>query len=276
MNVACVGDCGIDRYVSLGVERPGGITFNVASHLRRCLPAGTRVTIITAVGNDPAAAIVRDALSRSGCESSVTVLEGATPIQYIELEPSGEKHFLKYDEGVLRAFRIAAREREIVAGSDLLATTVFKHVEGLFDSVMAIPSAGLRAVDFTDLRGVGDGLELVSRYVDRFDIGFFGLRADQTQLVDGLERIAAASGRLFVVTLGADGSMALGSNRRIFQPAVHVDRVVDTTGAGDSFAAGFLAEYCASRDVTSALERGASEAAHTIQHLGASEPGTQP
>ena len=104
------------------------------------------------------------------------------------------------------------------ARSDLLATTVFKHVEGLFDSVMAIPSAGLRAVDFTDLRDVGDGLELVSRYVDRFDIGFFGLRADETQLIDGLERIGAANGRLFIVTLGADGSIALGSTRRIASP----------------------------------------------------------
>jgi fructoselysine 6-kinase len=270
MNVACVGDCGIDRYVSLGVERPGGITFNVASHLRRCFPASTRITIVTALGNDPAAAIVTDALSRSGCESSVTTLEGATPVQYIELEPSGEKQFLKYDEGVLRAFRVAARGREIVAASDLLATTVFKHVEGLFDSVMAIPSAGLRAVDFTDLRDVGDGLELVSRHVDRFDIGFFGLRADETQLIAGLERIAAANGRLFVVTLGADGSMALGRSRRVVQAAVPVARVVDTTGAGDSFAAGFLAEYCASRDVRSSLERGASEAVRTIQHLGAS------
>jgi fructoselysine 6-kinase len=270
MNVACVGDCGIDRYVSLGVERPGGITFNVASHVRRCFPTDTRVTIITAVGNDPAAAIVKDALTRSGCESSVTTLEGATPVQYIGLDPSGEKQFLRYDEGVLRAFRVAACERDIVERCDLLATTVFKHVEGLFDSVMAIPSAGLRVVDFTDLRDVGDGLELVSRYVDRFDIGFFGLRADETELIDGLEQIAAANARLFVVTLGADGSLALGSGRRIVQPALPVARVVDTTGAGDSFAAGFLAEYCASRDVGSALARGASEAADTIQHVGAS------
>ena len=270
MNVACVGDCGIDRYVSLGVDRPGGITFNVASHVRRCFPPDTRITIVTAIGTDPAAAVVKDALNRSGCEASVTTLEGATPVQYIDLEPSGEKRFLKYDEGVLRQFRLGDREGEIVARSDLLATTVFKHVEGLFDSVMAIPSAGLRVVDFTDLCDVGDGPELVSRYVGRFDIGFFGLRADETQLIDGLERIAAANGRLFVVTLGADGSVAFGRTGRIVQPAVPVARVVDTTGAGDSFAAGFLAEYCASRDVKSALARGASEASRTIQHVGAS------
>jgi fructoselysine 6-kinase len=270
MNVACVGDCGIDRYVSLGVDRPGGITFNVASHVRRCFSPDTRVTIITAVGNDPACGVVEDALRRSGCEASVTMLEGATPVQYIDLEPSGEKRFLKYDEGVLRQFRMGPREREIIVRSNLLATTVFKHVEGLFDSVMAVPSAGLRTVDFTDLRGVGDGLELVSRYVGRFHIGFFGLRADETQLIDGLECIASANGRLFIVTLGAEGSLALGTTRRIVQPALSVPRVVDTTGAGDSFAAGFLAEYCASRNVKNALARGASEAARTIQHLGAS------
>lgn len=270
MNVACVGDCGIDRYVGLGVDRPGGITFNVAAHVRRCFPPDTRVTIITAVGNDPGSGLVSGALDRSGCEVCVTTLEGATPVQEIELEPSGEKRFIKYDEGVLRRFRMGRREREIIARSDVLATTVFKHVEGLFDSVMAIPSPGVRAVDFTDLRDVGDGLDLVSRYVDRFDVGFFGLRAEETELIDGLERLAASNGRLFIVTLGAEGSVALGNGPRVAQPAIPVARVVDTTGAGDSFAAGFLAEYCASRDVTRAMARGASEAARTIQHLGAS------
>ena len=62
--------------------------------------------------------------------------------------------------------------------------------------------------------------------------------------------------------------MALGGSRRIVQAAQAVPRVVDTTGAGDSFAAGFLAEYCTSRDVARSLARGSDEAARTIQHVG--------
>ncbi|MGH9330994.1 MAG: PfkB family carbohydrate kinase [Vicinamibacterales bacterium] len=268
MHIVCVGDCGVDRYVALGVERPGGITFNVAANARRSFPPDARITIVTAIGIDPEAELVERAIARVDPDACVTRLAGATPVQYIAIEPSGEKRFLKYDPGVLTELRIGPRERKIIAGSDLLVTTVFAQVEGLFDSVMAAPSAGLRVVDFTDLSD-GDGVGLVSRYADRFDVGFFGLRADQTSLIDALETIAVARGRLFVVTLGPDGSLAVGGPRRVAARAVAVNRIADTTGAGDSFAAGFLAEYCASRDVRRSLERGAAEAARTIQHLGA-------
>jgi sugar/nucleoside kinase (ribokinase family) len=267
MNVVCVGDCGIDRYVELGVERAGGITFNVAANARRSFPPETKVTIVTAIGDDPEAEVVSRFIAQVDPDALITRLAGATPVQYIAIEQSGEKRFLRYEPGVLTELRIGPRERGIIAESDLLVTTVFARVEGLFDSVMAAPSAGLRAVDFTDLSDIDDGL--VSRYADRFDIGFFGLRADQTSLIDALERIAVARGRLFIVTLGSDGSLAVGGPRRIAARAVKVDRIADTTGAGDSFAAGFLAEYCATRNVQRSLERGAAEAAETIQHLGA-------
>lgn len=272
MNIACVGDCGVDRYVALGprgLDRPGGITLNFAVNARRCFDRETRITIVSALGSDDRAALVADAIERSGCAACVSRLSGATPIQEIDLEPSGERLFLRYDAGVLRDFRMGPREREIIRDSDLLATTVFAQVEGLFDSVMAAPSSGLRAVDFTDLSDVADGVGLVSRYVDRFDVGFFGLRADQAALIDALERLALERRRLFIVTLGKDGSVALGGPRRVAQRPMPVARVVDTTGAGDSFAAGFLAEYCATRDVARSLERGSLEAARTIQHLGA-------
>jgi fructoselysine 6-kinase len=269
MRIVCVGDCGIDRYVELGVERPGGITFNVAANARRCFPAGTDITIITAIGDDDEAEVVARAIAQVDPGALVTHFAGRTPIQDIAIEPPGEKRFIRYEPGVLTHLRIGPREREIITRSDLLITTVFAQVEELFDSVMAAPSAGLRSVDFTDLSDVDDGLGLVSRYVDRFDIGFFGLRADQTELIDALEEIAVTHNRLFIVTLGPEGSLALGGSKRISARAIRVDRIADTTGAGDSFAAGFLAEYCSTRDVQRSLQRGATEAALTIQHLGA-------
>ena len=157
-----------------------------------------------------------------------------------------------------------------MSGSDLLVTTVFAQVKGLFDSVMSTPTAGLRSVDFTNLSDIDDGVGFVSQYADRFDIGFFGLLRTDTAVIDALEDIARTRGRLFVVTLGPDGSVALGGSHRVAQRAVPVATVVDTTGAGDSFAAGFLAEYCASRNVERSLARGAplvSVSFRAIPHL---------
>ena len=72
-----------------------------------------------------------------------------------------------------------------------------------------------------------------------------------------------------VITRGEFGSMAFEKGKRIEIPAVPVARVVDTTGAGDLFAAGFLAARCRGRDLGVSLESGAIAAAEIISHFGA-------
>jgi fructoselysine 6-kinase len=275
MNIVCIGDCGVDRYVPLGIDRPGGITLNVAVHLRQCLP-NARITICTAVGCDEGADLVTRAIAHARLEARIRHLEGATPIQIIDIEPSGEKRFLEYTAGVLHRYELGPEERAIVASADLLVTTVFAQVEALFDSVMAAPSTGVRAVDFTNLADIKDGVGLVMKYIDRFDIGFFGLTRTAVDLIAALEEVAQTNRRLFVITLGAEGSMAIGGSERVTCLARPVPQVVDTTGAGDSFAAGFLTEYCRSHDVTRSLERGSAEAARTIQHVGGFDLSTTP
>ena len=72
-----------------------------------------------------------------------------------------------------------------------------------------------------------------------------------------------------VVTRGAAGSMAIEDGQRAQIPAVPVERVVDTTGAGDLFAAGFLAARCRGHGLQRCLEAGALAAAEVISHFGA-------
>jgi sugar/nucleoside kinase (ribokinase family) len=212
---------------------------------------------------------VRQAIEAFGLDSCLTEIKGATSIQYIDQQPSGEKIFVRYEQGVLGEYRVGAREREVIARSDLLMAVVYAQIEGFFDSVMESPSPGLRAVDFSDLSGVTGGAQIVERYLDRFQVAFFGLSAGEPDLIDYLERLAQKSGRLFIVTLGAEGSLALGGEERLRCPALPVPQVVDTTGAGDAFAAGFLSEYCASGRVRESLSRGAEVAARAVQELGA-------
>jgi fructoselysine 6-kinase len=269
LRVTAVGDCGVDRYLNLGRDRPGGITLNFAANARRLFPATDTVGVVTALGTDPEASLVRRAIAELGLEACLAELEGATSIQYIDRHPSGEKIFVRYEQGVLGGYRLGGREREVVARSDVLMAVVYAQIEGFFDSVMQSPSAGLRAVDFGDLAGVTGGPDVVERYREGFHLGFFGLSASDGALIDELEERARRQRQLFVVTLGAEGSLALGGERRLTCPASAVARVVDTTGAGDTFAAGFLREYCVSRDTARSLARGAEEAAASVQRLGA-------
>ncbi len=269
MRLTAIGDCGVDRYLDLHRDRPGGITLNFAANARRLFSAGDVVGVVTALGTDRESRLVRRAIDTLGLQAHIAELSGATSIQYIDHDSSGEKIFVRYEPGVLEGYRLGARERAILAQSEVLMAVVYSQIEGLFDSVMESPSPGLRAVDFGDLADVTGGVDILERYHTRFHLGFLGLGAGDLDLIDALERFARHRRRLLVVTLGADGSLALGGERRIAQPALRVPQVVDTTGAGDAFAAGFLSEYHASRRVPESLACGAEHAARAVQRVGA-------
>lgn len=74
---------------------------------------------------------------------------------------------------------------------------------------------------------------------------------------------------LMVVTCSEKGAVAVENGNRIATSAKRIDGVVDTTGAGDLFAAGFLAGQAQGRPLGQRLEMGALAAAEIISHFGA-------
>jgi sugar/nucleoside kinase (ribokinase family) len=75
---------------------------------------------------------------------------------------------------------------------------------------------------------------------------------------------------LLVVTCGADGAIAVEGGRRVQVPIARIGKgVVDTTGAGDLFAAGFLVGQAQGRPLEESLRMGAVAAAEVISHFGA-------
>ena len=74
---------------------------------------------------------------------------------------------------------------------------------------------------------------------------------------------------LLVVTHGPDGAVAIERGERVTVAAEPVAKVIDTTGAGDLFSAGFLAGYVRGRSNADSLRMGAIAAAECIAHMGA-------
>jgi sugar/nucleoside kinase (ribokinase family) len=72
-----------------------------------------------------------------------------------------------------------------------------------------------------------------------------------------------------VVTLAEKGACAIRGGERTTVPAVPIATVVDTTGAGDLFAAGFLHAQARGDDLEASLKLGALCAAEIISHFGA-------
>jgi len=79
---------------------------------------------------------------------------------------------------------------------------------------------------------------------------------------------------LLVVTCGADGAVAVERGCRVSAPIARIGKgVIDTTGAGDLFAAGFLVGQARGNDLAESLRIGAIAAAEVISHFGARPEG---
>jgi sugar/nucleoside kinase (ribokinase family) len=90
--------------------------------------------------------------------------------------------------------------------------------------------------------------------------------------IDNFEKAVAATAgkvRTLVVTRSEKGAIAIQNGTRHEVAAVPVPHVIDTTGAGDLFAAGFLTGYLSGRPVGDSLAMGAAAAAEIISHYGA-------
>ena len=98
---------------------------------------------------------------------------------------------------------------------------------------------------------------------------------DEARHLTGRADLEAALGELsgkvktLVVTRGAAGAIGIDNGSRVEIGAVPVERIIDTTGAGDLFAAGFLAARCRGHGLERCLGSGALAAAEVISHFGA-------
>jgi sugar/nucleoside kinase (ribokinase family) len=92
-----------------------------------------------------------------------------------------------------------------------------------------------------------------------------------TQTRDLAHAVAAVRGRseIVVITRSERGSIVVTADEAVEVPAAPVDRLVDTTGAGDLYAAGFLHGIATDRGLAECAALGSLAASEVISHLGA-------
>ena len=90
-----------------------------------------------------------------------------------------------------------------------------------------------------------------------------------TDDIEQAKAVLAKAVPLLVVTKSEKGASAISAGERADVPAEPIENLVDTTGAGDLFAAGFLAGHARGLNLEQSLKLGAITAAEVIQHYGA-------
>lgn len=258
--VCCVGDNCIDRFgPPVSRELVGGNAVNVAVHAARL---GLRSAYFGAVGDDREGRLVTAALEREHVDiGHVRVRPVPTALTLIDIDAAGERHIAHESFGACQGYRPDGADIGYIAGADHC------HIGWLDDG-----GAFLRAMLSLTARPTLS--RDVSINADPADLGVTGLdiafasRSGSREAALALGRDLLARGaRLAVVTRGAQGSLAIAAQDVAEAPAAPAD-VLDTTGAGDSFIAGFLRVWTDDGTLADALASGARTAAGVCGHLG--------
>ena len=254
LTVAVVGDNTIDRYVGPnGRDYVGGNAVNVAVQLAE---RGIDVRYFGAVGADPEGARINDELVARGVNvDGLVTMDGPTALTLISVDESGDRHIDEERFGVTADYHPKDAEITSMAATDWVQIGMLPRASDL--------RRALR--DQRPKVRVGQDCSVSAGYHD-LSVAFESTDLDHAHAVG--EAALAKGAQLAVLTLGADGSVALSPDGAEFtQQAMQVE-AIDTTGAGDSFIAGFIAAFLQSLDIPRAMSAGAAWAARTCSHFG--------
>jgi sulfofructose kinase len=215
---------------------PGG---QVATTVVACRRWGMSTRYVGILGDDAAAALHREAFSRAGVEAELTIIAGGTsPQSLILVDGGGERTVLcRRDPRV--ALKPADLDREWIVNARAL------HVDG-YDTAAATVAAGwARAAGIpviADLDELYPGVERLLENVDYLIVSrdIPCRLMEEPDLEMALRQMQRRYGcRLAAATLGENGVLAWDGKQLLHIGAYSVP-VVDTTGAGDIFHAGFI------------------------------------
>lgn len=119
----------------------------------------------------------------------------------------------------------------------------------------------LIVIDFLDYLGI----DFIKEHIDNIDLVFL---SGKEEILDELQELSYQNKKLIVTTLGAKGSVAFFENKRYYQKAVEVAKIVDTTGCGDAFQAAFSIEWLMTKDIERSLKKGAIAASKVLSFVG--------
>lgn len=246
-----------------------------------CARLGLRTSLLTAIGDDVFGAVTRQWLADSGVGLELPRTAGGVPTGLsVILAPEDDDRAILTRPGTIPTLR-----PEDITDAHLAATRHL-HVASLY--LQPALAAGLAGV-FARARAAGVGTSLdtnwdpaetwgsidgILAHTDVFLPNANELRAitGQTDLEAAAARLVAA-GTTVVMKNGAAGARAWAPDGSWSAPGLPV-QVVDTTGAGDSFNAGFLAACLAGRPILQAI--GWAAAAGSLSTRAAGGTAAQP
>ena len=290
INVLCIGDVMLDVIARINVSpqkinygsdtasristSSGGAAGNVAAWLTR---TEARSTIVSHVGDDPAGAAIVAEFDALGVSHGNLVIPGeSSGVVVVLVDSSGERTMFP-DKGANSCLTaddlpdLSAFQAVYISGYALLNPLAR---DGVLAMIEKIKDKGLQI--YFDPASVGSMKDVTDNELHTWFslMDVLLLNEEESIYLTGSVDIERALDYLLdfsqVVVIKRGSAGAIAKSRgfdSISLPAVATS-VVDTTGAGDSFAAGFIASFSKNHDLTAALQAGGELAAGCVAIVG--------
>ncbi|RSB26836.1 sugar kinase [Enterobacter cloacae] len=299
--IAVIGECMIElSQKGADVSRGfGGDTLNTSVYIARQVPPGAlTVNYVTALGTDSFSQQMLDAWQSEHIDTSlIQRMENRLPgLYYIETDDTGERTFYYWRNEAAAKYWLESDGADAIC--ETLATFDYLYLSGISLAILSPTSREKLLSLLRECRANGGKVIFDNNYRPRLwasreetqqvyqqmlqctDIAFLTLDDEdalwgEKPVDEVIARTQAAGVSEVVIKRGAASCLvAVAGDAVIDVPAVKLakDKVVDTTAAGDSFSAGYLAVRLTGGTPEAAAQRGHLTASTVIQYRGAIIP----
>jgi len=248
---------------------PGGSAANVAVGLARL---GRRVGFVGKLGDDEHGRLLLEAFEEEGVDTQGVIAEAGRPTAtcFIAVDCRGERIIV-----ALPGVAVIERVEELDLEYLRRARAVYigpSYPEVATTTVAAVRESG--GTVFCAPGGVHVPVEVLGPVLERTDVLLVSRTealalAGQPSPDEAARTLREMGPQVVVETLGPEGALVASGAGLIRIPSFDVPDALDTTGAGDGFAAGLIAGFLEGLDWEAAARMGCTVAALKIRHVGA-------
>lgn len=264
-------------FVDAFYEDIGGGGCNVAAGLTK---KGYKVAVLGKIGYNPFKDIILKKLEDKNISSEFCQFQdNYYKISSILLTEFGERTIINYETPVNLWQEFTLSEQIKSAKNVYIGplphisleekNKIVNHFKG--DQVLTV--VNLADTDcrrpIEDLKVIFDGLDVLIVNSHEFsDL----VKKDYTQIDfknNPFDLLPNLLDKTLIITDAEKGSYGYFKNEVYYQQAIIPEKIVDTTGAGDGYTAGFIAEYLKSKDIKKSMESGTDYASKILTKIGA-------
>lgn len=263
-------------YAEFFHEDIGGGAVNVAAGVAKL---GLRPAVFGKIGNNPYKDIILKKLSDKKISSEFCEIEeDYYKISTILLTNNGERTIIHYEKPnhLIKEFFL---HKELKKAKNIYFSPL-PHLDLAEKKNMIKYMKGDQTMTFVNLSVVDcrRPIKALSEFFDSLDVLIINAYEYSELVKRPYEKIdfrhldiklPYLRDRVLIITDAERGSYGYFKDVRFYQEAVKVKKIVDTTGCGDAYTAGFIAEYIKTKSIPLSMQKAAEYAAKKIGRIGA-------